>query len=138
MKNFPALLMVSLLALAGGCASPESRVKQNAAAFAAWPAEVQQRVRAGKVEVGYTKAMARVALGEPDRLVSRTTATGVSEVWVYFDKGPKFSFGLGLGSMRGRGAMGGGVMVGGNDWRDEEVLRLVFDGDWISAIETRK
>ncbi len=123
--------------LAASCASVDSRVQKHQAAFNSWPADVQEKVRAGKVEVGFTKEMVRVALGEPDRLISRTTEHGVAEGWVYFDKGPKFSLGLGLGTARGHSAVGGGVTVG-DDWRDEEKLRVIFEGGRVSAIETRR
>lgn len=137
MKSFALLIVASLLLLAASCASTESRVRQNQAAFESWPPEVQEKVRAGKVDVGFTPEMVRVAMGEPDRVMSRTTDRGVAEGWVYMDKGPKFSLGLGLGTMRGSSGFGGGVTMG-DDWRDEEVLRVIFEGGTVSAIETRK
>jgi len=90
----------------GGCATtPESRVEKNAAAVASWPAEVQTQVRAGKVAIGFTAEQVRVAVGEPDRMVKRTDAAGARDVWVYFDNGPRFSFGIGVssGAQLGRG-----------------------------------
>lgn len=135
----PALLLFSVLVvfLAASCANVDSRVRKQQAAFDSWPAEVQQKVREGKVEVGFTQEMVNVALGKPDRVMSRTTDRGVEEGWVYMDKGPKFSIGLGLGSARGSSAFGGGVTVG-DDWRDEEVLRVMFQGGKVSAIERRR
>ena len=123
---------------AAGCSTPDSRVQKNQAAFDAWPPALQQKVREGKVDLGFDEQMVRVALGEPDRRVSRTTANGQADVWVYFDKGPKFSFGVGMGSMRGNTGVGGGVTVGDSGWRDEEAFRVVFEGGRVSAIETRK
>lgn len=126
-----------VLLVAAGCTSVDSRVQDHQAAFAAWPAEVQTKVRAGKVEVGFTQEMVSVALGKPDRVMSRTSDRGVEEGWVYMDKGPRFSFGLGVGSAHGSSAFGGGVTVG-DDWRDEEALRVMFLGGKVSAIERRK
>ncbi|ACB77470.1 hypothetical protein [Opitutus terrae] len=137
MKNFGWLFLASLLLFGAGCATPDSRIQKQQAAFDSWPADVQQKVRAGKVDVGFTPDMVRVALGEPDRVMSRTTDRGQAEGWVYMDKGPKFSFGLGMGTMRGSSAYAGGVTLG-DDWRDEEVLRVIFEGGKVSAIETRK
>ncbi len=136
-KLFTASVLASVVWLAG-CATPESRVKANESLVSSWPADVQQNVRAGKIAVGYTRDMVRVALGEPDRLATRTTAEGQSEVWVYFDKGPKFSFGVGLGSFGRHSAVGGGVTVGDTGWRDEEMMRVIFAGERVSAIELRK
>lgn len=137
MKTLVLLLTLSLLMLAASCATVDSRVQDNQAAFDSWPADVQEKVRAGKVDVGFTQEMVRVALGEPDRVMSRTTDRGVAEGWVYMDKSPKFSLGLGLGTVRGSSAFGGGVTMG-DDWRDEEVLRVIFEGGRVSALETRK
>jgi hypothetical protein len=137
MKPLPVVLSGLLLLAAIGCSTPDSRAKKNEAAVSSWPAAVQQNVREGKIDVGYTQDMVRVALGDPDRLSSRTTSSGTADVWIYFDKGPKFSIGLGLGSSRRGTSLGGGVNIG-DDWRDEEVLRVVFEHGVVSAIERRK
>lgn len=137
MKTLPLILTMSALMLAASCATPESRIGKHQAVFNSWPADVQEKVRAGKVEVGFTPEMVRVALGEPDRLVTRTTEHGAAEGWVYSDKSPRFSFGLGLGSAHGSTAVGGGVRVG-DDFRDDEALRVMFENGKVSAIETRK
>ncbi|HYP17379.1 MAG TPA: hypothetical protein VEQ65_09235 [Opitutus sp.] len=134
------LLIVALLVslLAAGCSSPDSRVRKNQAAFDTWAPDVQQKVREGKVDIGFDQEMVMVALGKPDRRASRTTATGQADVWVYFDKSPKFSIGVGMGSMRGSTGVGGGVTVGDSGWSDEEAFRVVFEGGRVTAIETRK
>jgi hypothetical protein len=99
---------------------------------------VQKKVSAGQVAVGFTPEMVRVALGEPDRVSTRTTEKGAGEVWSYAERKPNVSFGLGLGTSRGGGAYAGGVTVGGDRWRDDEGMRVIFDGGKVSAIETRK
>ena len=99
---------------------------------------MQAKIRAGRIDVGFTPEMVQVALGDPDRKSTRTTAAGTSEVWAYFDHGPKFSFGVGLGAVNGASAYGGGVAVGNRDLLDDEILRVIFDGDRVTAIETRK
>ena len=123
----------------GGCATtPESRVEQNASAVASWPAEVQAQVRVGKVAIGFTAEQVRVALGEPDRALKRTDASGVRDVWVYFDNRPGFSFGVGVSSGgRGSGA-GGGVSVGSGGRHERERMRLTFENGKVSAIEQAK
>lgn len=126
------------LGLLTGCATPESRVQAHAAQFATWPAEVQAQVKAGKIEVGYTKDMVRVALGEPARRFTRTTKDGDSEVWVYFDQRPKLSIGFGFSTGGAHGAVATGTAVGDQDWRDEEVMRVVLVRENVSAIERRK
>ena len=130
------VLGFAILASAG-CSTVGSRVKDHQSSFQTWPADVQEKVRAGKIEMGYSMEMVEVALGKPERVASRTTSTGQSDVWIYADKGPKFSIGLGLGSARGSTAMGGGVTVG-DGFRNDEAMRVIFEGGRVTAIETRK
>lgn len=137
MKTLLLSLFATLLLVSAGCASVDSRVKDHQAAFDSWPAEVQEKVRAGKVEMGFTTEMVEVALGKPDRFSSRTSERGQADVWVYFDDGPGFSIGLGLGSSRGSTGVGGGVTLG-DDFRDEENMRVIFEGGRVTAIEARK
>lgn len=137
MKTLLLVLTMSLLMLVASCATPESRVRRHQAAFESWPADVQQKVRAGQVDVGFTPEMVRVALGEPERTFTRTTAQGSADVWVFAERGPKFSFGIGMGSMRGSSAVGGGVTVG-DTFRDNEAMRVIFENGRVSALETRK
>lgn len=136
-SSFFSLIAVGTLLSVTACSSVDSRVKDHQGAFATWPADVQEKVRAGKVEMGFTREMVEVALGKPDRQASRTTDRGAAEVWIYADKGPRFSIGLGVGSSRGSTGVGGGVTLG-DDFRDEENMRVIFDGNVVSAIETRK
>ncbi len=145
MKKYLSLLIlpVSFLLLFAGCATPESRIQAQQAAFKTWPADVQQKVRAGQVDVGFTPAMVQVALGPADRVYERLTAQGASEVWVYGDHKPKFSIGVGVGSSSGsyRGgsstAVGVGMSTGNDTFQNDEKLRVVFMGGKVIGIETR-
>lgn len=67
----------------GGCASPESRIHDNAALFEQLAPEHQQLIREGRVALGFTPDMVRLAVGEPDRRWARTDVDGKSEVWSY-------------------------------------------------------
>lgn len=135
-SRFFVLLPVLALALQTGCSSPDSRIKKNQTAFNALPAETQTKIRAGKVEVGYTMPMVVMALGEPDRRYKRTTEKGQSEVWAYRDKGPAFSIGLGIGGGGGRTGVGGGIGVSTAGDREEDKIRVVFEGGQVTATET--
>jgi hypothetical protein len=137
--KFPrSLVFASVLMFVAGCASTDSRIHSHQQAFDSWPAEVQQRVREGKVDVGFTPEMVKISIGDPDRTSVRTTAQGTAEVWSYADRGPKFSFGLGLGTSRGSSAFGGGVTVGNDRWERDEVMRIIFEGGKVAAIERKK
>lgn len=139
MKTLRPFTLIAALALvvAAGCSTTSSRIAKNPAAFAEWPVAVQDKVRAGQVDLGFTQEQVRVALGEPDRIFSRTTNDGTTDVWVYRQEKSRFSFGFGLGSVRGSTGVGAGVMVGDRDWRDGESTRVVFDrAGRVSTIET--
>ena len=78
--------VAGMLVLALGlvaCNTPGSRIKKNQAVFDAFPPEVQQNVRAGKVDVGYTRPMVEIALGNPDRIYTRRTTNGTVQVLAY-------------------------------------------------------
>jgi hypothetical protein len=132
----PFLLLASVvLALAAGCATVSSRIAKDRANYDSWPLDVREKVAAGQVEIGFSPEQVRVALGEPDRMATRTTAGGVSESWIYRDRGPRIGFGLGLGGAGGSTAYGVGVRTG--DWplRPDESKRVVFEGGKVSMIE---
>jgi hypothetical protein len=126
------------LVLAAGCSTVESRIKSHQTSFDTWPAEIRDRVRAGRVAVGFTAEMVQVALGQPDRAFARTTERGSSEVWVFLDSGPKFSIGIGVGGYNGSTAYGGGVTLVDDGFRDNEVLRVILEGGRVVAIEARR
>ncbi len=137
MKSAALVLTMSLLMLVASCASPESRIERHRAAFDAWSPEVREKVRAGHIDLGFTPEMVRVALGDPERVFTRTTAQGVAEGWVYARRGPAFSFGLGFGGGHGATAMGGGVEFG-DTFHGDEALRVIFENGRVAAIETRR
>jgi hypothetical protein len=139
-RKISSILGLMLLAagLTGCATTPESRVEQNAALVATWPAEVQVQVRAGKVLIGFSAEQVRVAVGEPDRIVQRTDGTGAHDVWVYVDRGPRFSFGVGGGSGGGGSGVGGGMSLGSRGRRERERMRLTFENGKVSAIEQAK
>jgi hypothetical protein len=141
MRTKLSLLGVAVLLFATGCSTVDSRIAKNRDAFNTWPPAVQDKVVAGQIDVGFTPEQVRVALGEPDRVFSRTTNDGTSQVWSYRDRGPRFGFGVGVGSgsFGHRGGTFGGVSVGtGGGYRDDEKMGVIFDASGrVSSIETR-
>jgi hypothetical protein len=71
------------LLLAAGCATPAYRIRKNPDLFASFPPEVQENVREGRVEVGYSPEMVYIALGRPSRVYSRQTEAGHTIIWAY-------------------------------------------------------
>jgi len=131
-------LPVCLLAAAGllaGCSTTQGRIDQNQPAFARYAPAVQEKIRSGRVEPGFTPEMVRMALGEPARILQRKTAAGETEVWVYRDDRVRFSFGIGAGTANRHTAMGGGMVLGDSGYSDEDRLRVEFKAGIVSAIE---
>ena len=84
MKTILKLFALAVgLAVFAGCNSPESRIKDNPQLFAQLSLEQQNLIKQGKVAVGFTPDMVRLALGDPDRVRVRTDAKGSREVWNY-------------------------------------------------------
>lgn len=137
-----SLVAIGCALLLAGCSTVDSRIAKNRAAFNTWPAPVQDKVVQGQIDVGFTPDEVRVALGEPDRVWSRTTADGTSQVWSYRDRGPRFSFGVGvgMGSFGRHGGSFSSIGVGtGTGYYDDEKMGVVFDPSGrVSAIETRQ
>ena len=133
----PLIALVSLGLLAA-CSTPESRIAGSRVAFEQFPADVQQKIRAGQVDVGFTPEMVLMSLGEPARKFTRKTESGEVEVWGYHDNRPQFSFGLGLGSGGRNSAVGGGVAVSTGGYDPEEKVRVEFRDGRVTAVDYLK
>ncbi|MFT3869606.1 MAG: hypothetical protein QM715_14215 [Nibricoccus sp.] len=83
MKTFISFVACLTLAFLAGCSTPEARINQNPEAFAKLSPGDQQLIREGKVAVGFTQEMVKLALGDPDKIYTRTDANGVNEAWSY-------------------------------------------------------
>lgn len=127
--------------VAAGCSTVDSRIAKHRADYETWPMAVREKVAAGQIDVGFTTDQVAVALGQPDRVFSRTTADGTSQVWTYRDRAPRFSFGVGvgMGSFGRHGGSFGGIGINtGDGYRDDERMGIVFDrAGRVSSIETR-
>ena len=125
-----------LLFTAAGCATtPQARIEKNRAAFDSYSAEVQEKIRAGNVDLDFTPPMVRFALGEPERELRRASAAGEEDVWVYRRTAAGFGFGLGIGG--GRTGYGAGVSLSTATNNDEDAMRVIFREGKVTAIEKR-
>jgi hypothetical protein len=134
--SFVAALSACLVFFAG-CSTTDSRIKSHQAAFDAAPAQVQAKIRAGQVEVGFTQEQVTMALGKPDRSYTRTTARGTAEIWAYADNTPSFSIGVGAVGGGGGTMVGSGVALSSGGDRYDDKVRVIFEGGRVTAIETR-
>jgi outer membrane protein assembly factor BamE (lipoprotein component of BamABCDE complex) len=84
MKTFPCLVLVLAgLLLLAGCSTPDARIKKNPEAFDHATPQQQGLIKQGKVGLGFDEGMVKLALGDPDRITTRTDASGESQVWSY-------------------------------------------------------
>lgn len=135
-RRYPRLLLTLLVAGLAGCATPASRISDAKTVYDGYPPEVQQKIAAGEVAVGFTQEQARMALGEPARKYTRTTTSGTAEIWGYNRTGPTYSFALGSGFGLGSSGFGSiGLNTGTADDDVQEKMRLVFEGGKLTALE---
>ena len=140
MKMLPVLL-IPLLAFLGACATPQARIERNPELFARLTPEEQQLVREGKVGLGFTPEMVRLALGDPDRVYSRTDANGTNESWSY----TTYESADGMMLYRGYYHRYYGYGYGMDPFypyymsypsrREREFFKVVFTGGRVSSIE---
>lgn len=138
MKTRVLWLILPLVLLAGCSSTPDQRIAQNQAAFAQFPPDVQQNLRAGHIDVGYTDQMVLIALGEPARRLVRVDQTGRTDVWVYRRNAPRFSFGFGVGSYGRHSATSIGIDTSTGDYYDDEALRVDLQQGRVVRIDYRK
>jgi hypothetical protein len=111
-RSLAALLGIAAIALLA-CNTTGSRIRGQQELFDSYPPEVQENLRNGIVEVGYTTEMVAMALGEPDHKAAAKPEDEVEEVWTYRKSVPGFGIGMGTGGYAGAGvSIGTGVRVG--------------------------
>ena len=139
-----ACVSAAMFIAGAGCAStPDSRIRAQPELFAGFPADVQAKIREGRIELGFTPAMVELALGAPYRRAVRQTAAGAAEVWLYCrfeeqvaapDFVPVHTY------VRGRGgylySVPDYMWVDRSVWKERVYLRVEFEKDVVSGIET--
>lgn len=86
MKVTSYLLCAGALAvplLFTACETPETRIQAKQSLFDSLKPGDQELIKKGKAGIGFTPEMVKLALGDPDRIRTRTDGTGSHEVWVY-------------------------------------------------------
>jgi hypothetical protein len=82
-RGIVAALWAAAAVWLAACSTPEARIRRNQALFDALPAAEQALIREGKVGIGFTPDLVRLAVGDPDQRWVRTDAQGQTEVWSY-------------------------------------------------------
>ena len=137
------IVLLTLLAMMG-CATPESRIRQNPQLFGSFPPDVQEKIRQGHIALGFNQDAVRMALGDPDRVFQRITTNHVADVWSYnsydYRTDPQFITILSpVSDIRGLGVITPNIVMVDVQHRVEyEALRVEFEGDQVKAIEAVK
>lgn len=138
-----ALLLPLVAAVAAfsfvGCSTPATRIKNNPEVFASYTADQQDLIKQGKIAIGFDRDAVRLALGEPDRVRSRTTADGTGQVWSYVTYETPDGFPLYRGWYHRYYRWGDPMYpwyMGYDGRREHEHFRVVFDRTGrVTAIE---
>ena len=138
MKTISVLILLLSGIILAGCASPETRIKQNPVAFdRATPAQ-QELIKKGKVDIGFDEELVQLALGVPDRTRERLDANGKQVIWSYVNYEEPNGVLLYRGWYhRGRywGAPSYAYYVDFPDRRERERFRVIFKDGKVISIE---
>ena len=141
MKSSRLAAAALIEAALAACAGPSSRIKKHQADFDSYPPKIQEMIRAGQVDVGFTDQQVSLALGRPDRVYSRKTAAAQQEVWAYGGggAGPRVGVGVGMGGGAGPSFYGGDIALESEPDIDRgERVRIVFQNGVGVAVESRR
>lgn len=142
MKRLTHFLLLLCLA---GCTTPQQRRDQRISeawhVFSTFSPDVQEQIRQGHVDVGFTQQMVRLALGSPDRTYSRKTEEGLSTIWSYSGSTSSTRYEYVTVPMWVRGECGDmyrtyepvGVTV--NDSHEYERIRIELKNGKVHAVE---
>lgn len=124
-----------------GCSTPEARIRKHPELFASFPPEIQSRVQAGEVDIGFSRDMVYLALGRPDRIYERRTLEANTTIWSYTARDRHLDSELVRARFLVPDGRGGSRYVTESTWVDVEnyteydALRLEFIDDAVTAIE---
>jgi hypothetical protein len=134
-RSFAALLGIAAMAVMA-CSTTDSRIRSQQDLFDSYPPEVQQNIRNGIIEVGYTPEMVVMALGEPNHKEVTELEDGLAEVWTYSKSVPGFGIGMGTGGYAGGGVgIGTGVTMGEPARREDRAV-VQFSNGRVKHFET--
>jgi hypothetical protein len=139
--NTVKLLSLGLVVgmLLSGCATVENRIRDNMSAFLLYSPEEQAMIREGRISLGFSPEMARMALGKPRRIYTRQSDAGTTSVWAYVrvisDGRFHHPFFVGMHSGHDRHFLGYDSFYWRERTREIVVLRVEFRNGKVIGIE---
>ena len=139
MKLFPVLISCAVLVFIVGCSTPQARINKEPEVFAKLSAIDQQLIREGKVAIGFTPEMVKLALGDPDRIYTRTDTNGVNEAWGYttYETDDGVMLYRGFYHRRWGDPLFYPYYMNYSGRRTREYLKVVFAGGRVSLVESQ-
>lgn len=135
--------------LLSGCLSDQDYINRRIASkqdvFLSYPEETRQRLQRGELRIGDDKNAAWFVYGKPSSVLSRLTAEGKTEIWVYTIQDIRSNVPEPiLVSAPVRTASGRTVFIhdyyyAHTETRNEvEILRIEFTNDRVTLLEARE
>ena len=119
----------------------DRRIASNQELFNSFNAEIQQKIRAGQVELGFNEEMVKLAWGMPDTIYTRTTDKGDATVWTYsrtriLTHTDRMTIPVRVRDTSGRSSVQYENVWVNRDTREEyAVARVEFTGGVVTALE---
>jgi len=141
-----AALLTLVLAMTG-CSTIDSRIREKSSVFAALDAPTQDKIRLGRIEVGFSTDLVYMSHGAPDERLTTTSTTGTNETWIYNSYRQEYLGSALVGYRRyvvidpkTRQPIVYFEPVYDSIYRDrvEERIRIIFKGGKVEAIEQVK
>lgn len=122
----------------------DSRIASSQEIFNSFSTEIQQKIRAGQVDLGFSEEMVRLAWGMPDMVYTRTTAQGEATVWTYsktrtLTQTDRMTIPVRVRDKFGRsGVQYENVWINRDTYEEYAVARVEFTGGTVTALERLK
>ena len=73
--------------LVSGCMSAQRtrqhRIEENQDIFNTYSTDIQEKIRLGQIDLGFSRQMIELAWGPPDRIYTRLSKDGLLTIWTY-------------------------------------------------------
>lgn len=119
----------------------DRRITSSPEIFNSLNQEIQQKIRAGHIELGFSEEMVRLAWGMPDRIYTRTTDKGEATVWTYsrtriLTQTDRMTIPVRVQDKSGRSSVQyENVWINHDTQEEYAVARVEFTGGTVTALE---